>query len=306
MDVTALEWPSVYSPNILINLGFEPGFSTFSMTTRHYLFWVGRVDVWAEADEAWPGMDPQWHDGAELHQDRGAREAGAGEHLCPHKLPPFCLYCHGRVVPEGQGHLGTHRCAGAGVGTAEGTPVCPRMMDTRWVLLSRTASPWIRGVWWNIHPLWARGKMCQSSLSYSLQGWNTELCPRAVKSCFHNTFQWYSAKGREAMSIKIKSQVAPHCEKELLSMRVAEPWNCCPGESGVSLSGGIPNPPRWSWMDCTVSRGPFQSQFFCESVSRVFGPTSECQSCTNLNRDVLPTTGSTQAKTRITCGLKMY
>lgn len=60
MDVTTLEWPSVYCPNTLTNLGSEPGSSVFSMTTRHYL-WCGggNVDVWAEADEAWAGMDPQ-------------------------------------------------------------------------------------------------------------------------------------------------------------------------------------------------------------------------------------------------------
>lgn len=49
-------------------------------------------------------MDPQCHDGAELHQNRGVREAGAGEPVCPSKhtqTTPFaCMATEGLLLGD--------------------------------------------------------------------------------------------------------------------------------------------------------------------------------------------------------------
>lgn len=80
------------------------------------------------------------------------------------------------------------------------------------------------------------------------------------------------------------------------------PWGCRTLEQlprgvwSLPCLGDIPNPPGWPWMDCMVSRGPFESWLFWESVRSIWPH----------QRVSVPQQRNTQVKTQNTCGLKMY
>lgn len=179
----------------------------------------GSIDAWAEADEAWAGMDPQWHKGAELHQNRGVRAAGAGEPLCPYKhtnLPvlPWKGCSWGTGTPEPPQRCRNSRrnsCVSQDDGHQVGAALTQSTaMDPGCMMESRPTL---------------------SSLSYSLQGWNTDLCPRSLKSGFHNTFQWYSATGWEVMAINIQSQIPLNVRKSCFPWGWQNPGTAAQGSA---------------------------------------------------------------------------